>query len=541
LAQDYPDFEIIVVDNGSTDGSADFVAERYPQVRLIRNERNLGFAAGNNVGLRAATGDVLVLLNQDTVVQAGWLAALTEALQKYPDVGVVGAKVLNMDGHTLQHAGGYIEPDLALGQHYGHGEMDRGQYNNARQVEFVTGAAMAFKREVLSKVGELDEGFFPGYFEDVDFCYRAREANYTVWYAPQAVLYHHESASMREDSYRGHCYYYRNRLRFVLKHYSLPRITRFIQAETERVELISTEELRAAALATVEGMLLWPLLAWQRKSPLTQTECETVLSELRALQSEILRGEEQISQELAASYEEAQGTEVEPERSQSCREVSIAKKDYQGTELTLAKGGKSVEDDAAQQEKTSVFESIVSRLPNYNGGSEITELFSSDLHRQLQRETQSLNQQWEVTPQPFESDVAVLGPLIVAFRSFVNDLSTRWYVQALLDQQVSFNANVVRLLNAQAAEFETRVRQNVQTLHELTLQHIGVLSKIAHVAEAHDTRLQHHDASLEYDSQRIYDQAQSTTVLTERIAKLEWQLLSLKNRVSELEEELRGH
>jgi GT2 family glycosyltransferase len=120
MAHDYPIFEIIAVDNASVDGSAELIARHYPQVRLIRNAVNLGFAGGCNAGLKAAQGDILVLLNQDVIVQPGWLRALVKALQK-PKIGIVGCKMLYPDGRTIQHAGGWIEWPLGLAHHYGRG------------------------------------------------------------------------------------------------------------------------------------------------------------------------------------------------------------------------------------------------------------------------------------------------------------------------------------------------------------------------------------------------------------------------------------
>lgn len=230
LAQDYPDVEIIAVDNASTDGSADRVAERYPQVRLIRNKQNRGFAGGCNVGLQAARGDMLVLLNQDTVVQSGWLRALAEALRR-PDVGVVGCKILYADGRTIQHAGGWIEWPLGLTHHYGRGEEDTGQWNTPRPVDYVTGAALAFRRDVLERVGPLDEGFWPGYFEDTDFCLRVRQAGYEIWYVPDAVVLHAETTSIVDrESLR--LAYQRGRLRLVLKHLPPQRLlAEFVGAE----------------------------------------------------------------------------------------------------------------------------------------------------------------------------------------------------------------------------------------------------------------------------------------------------------------------
>jgi len=230
LGQDCGDIEVIVVDNGSVDGSADLVAEKYPQVRLIRNLSNLGFAGGCNVGLRAAEGDLLVLLNQDTQVQPGWLQTLVDALQS-PGVDVAGCKILYPDGTTIQHAGGWIQWPLGLSHHYGSGEEDVGQWDDPREVDYVTGASLAFRRDVLEKVGYLDEEFWPGYFEDADFCFRARDAGFGVLYVPEAVVWHAETTSFADPARRSYSYQ-RGRLRFVLKHFPPQRfLNEFVSSE----------------------------------------------------------------------------------------------------------------------------------------------------------------------------------------------------------------------------------------------------------------------------------------------------------------------
>lgn len=217
LSQEYAPLEVIVVDNASTDGSADLVTARFPQVRLIRNERNLGFSAGNNRGLKAAGGDLLVLLNQDAVVKPGWLQALAAVMAGDERIGIAGCKVYYPNGR-LQHAGGYVTHPQAMPGHYGLNEEDRGQYDTPRDVQFVTGASLAIRRNVLERIGPLDEGYFL-YYEDVDWCLRASEAGYRVVYTPDAVVTHVEAAT----SERGSSLYleriHASRLRFLLKFY----------------------------------------------------------------------------------------------------------------------------------------------------------------------------------------------------------------------------------------------------------------------------------------------------------------------------------
>ena len=234
-SQDYSDLEIIVVDNGSSDGSADFIASQYPELHLIRNERNQGFATGNNLGLSAATGEVLILLNQDTVVRPDWVRALIDAFVECPTCGAAGSKALYPDGR-IQHAGGYVN-ERGEGRHYGYGQQENGQFDQLRDVDYVTGAAFAISRRAMEAVGVLDEGFAAAYFEDVDWCYRVREAGFRVVYAPQAVLVHKERSAAAVPGHEGAYSFQRNRIRLVLKHWSTGRLLdEFLPAETAWLE-----------------------------------------------------------------------------------------------------------------------------------------------------------------------------------------------------------------------------------------------------------------------------------------------------------------
>jgi GT2 family glycosyltransferase len=211
---------IVAVDNDSIDGSADFITHHYPSVQLIRNTINRGFAGGCNQGLLAAPADLMILLNQDTAVQAGWVQAVADAFADPvdgPTIGVVGCKILYPDGRTIQHAGGYLQRPAMYGIHYAHHEHDHGQGDQSKAVEWVTGAAFAIRRATLERVGLLDEGFWPGYFEDVDYCLRVQAAGLRIWYCAKAVLSHQETSS-KIDEETIQRFYHRGRLRLALKH-----------------------------------------------------------------------------------------------------------------------------------------------------------------------------------------------------------------------------------------------------------------------------------------------------------------------------------
>ena len=280
LAQEDVDCEIIAVDNASSDGSADWVAATFPAVRLIRHGQNLGFSGGCNAGLKAASGDVLVLLNQDARVCPGWLSALRGALED-PRVGVAGCRVLYPDGETLQHAGGRIEWPLGLARHDGQGELTGQQWAAPRQVEYVTGAAMAFRRDVMDRVGLLDEGFWPGYFEDADYCFRVREGGYEVWYIPDAAVIHEETTSLTQPAALARAYE-RGRLRFTLKHTSPRRfLESFVPAERDYQMRMARgpggDSLRMAYLEAIPAAASILARRWQ-------ADVETIDQVLLALQ-----------------------------------------------------------------------------------------------------------------------------------------------------------------------------------------------------------------------------------------------------------------
>lgn len=189
--------EVIVVDNASSDRTPEVLGQ-FPWVRTIRNERNLGFAAANNQGVRSASGDAVVLLNNDTLGMPGWLAAMLSVLRE-PGVGIVGARLLFGD-RTIQHAGVVVNGMFFsrvsfMPWHFGAKLPANDPLVSARrEVQIVTAACMATQRELYLELGGLDEGYWNGY-EDVDYCFKVRDRGLKVIYEPAASLYHFESQS----------------------------------------------------------------------------------------------------------------------------------------------------------------------------------------------------------------------------------------------------------------------------------------------------------------------------------------------------------
>ena len=247
---------VCVVDTASTDGSAALVESRFRDVALIRCDRNLGFAGGANLGIRASSASAVIILNPDVTVQPSTLAVLENALAEDPGAAVAGAKLLYPDGKTIQHAGGTLSYPLALADHIGYRQEDRGQFDEPREVDFVTGAAIALRRTAVERIGGFDEGFYPGYFEDADLCLRMRRAGYRVLYVPRAAAIHHESVTTGRNSLPYYHFYHRNRIRFVLKHYSDEELWQgFRPAELRRLRrTVSYVELAALGQAYADNL-----------------------------------------------------------------------------------------------------------------------------------------------------------------------------------------------------------------------------------------------------------------------------------------------
>jgi GT2 family glycosyltransferase len=219
---DYPNYRLVVVDNGSTDGSMETFGQDHPAIDLLSLKPNLGFSGGNNAGMRHAVAKydpayVLLLNNDMEVLEPGWLTELVRAAESEPGAGAVGCKLL-MPGGLIQHAGGRFSPSL-VAYHPFENTVDDHSHDGIHDSDFVTGACLLIKREVLEKVGLLDQGFNPIYFEDCDYCARVRRAGYRVIYDGKASLQHYnpraprKNFSLEDRKYGG---WNSNRIRFVL-------------------------------------------------------------------------------------------------------------------------------------------------------------------------------------------------------------------------------------------------------------------------------------------------------------------------------------
>ncbi len=208
-------FETIVIDNGSTDGSAD-LAETEFGARVIRNAENRGFCAANNQGIACARGEFIALLNNDAEAEPGWLAALREACSRAPDVGMAASKVLVWEEPSrIDKVGHLIFPD---GQNRGRGSgaKDRGQFDREEEVLWPDGCAALYRKSMLDQIGGFDEDFF-AYGDDAELGLRARIAGWRCIYTPRAVVRHHRGSTMGKGSPRRLELIERNRLLLALK------------------------------------------------------------------------------------------------------------------------------------------------------------------------------------------------------------------------------------------------------------------------------------------------------------------------------------
>jgi GT2 family glycosyltransferase len=256
-AQAFGDFETVVVDNGSTDGTAAMLGRDFPEVRVVALPRNCGFAAATNAGLRAATGEILVCLNNDVECEPGWLAALVSALDRMPDVGAVASKMLDATRPGIIDSAG--DSMSLVAWNVGRGERDGPRFNIGREILSPCAGAAAYRRAVFERVGWFDESYF-AWFEDVDLGIRAQLAGFRCWYEPAAVVHHHGSATAATMSDRKLFLSVRNRLFLFFKTMPLRRLLGWgplVLASPWLDPLLFGRPLRVTAKA---WFAFWPLL-----------------------------------------------------------------------------------------------------------------------------------------------------------------------------------------------------------------------------------------------------------------------------------------
>ena len=226
------DFEIIVVDNNSKDKTVEIIYKEFKNVRLIRNKKNIGFAAANNIAMERSSGDFIMLLNPDTILDNNAIGILMDSMIKNENIGCVGAKLLYFDG-SLQFSCRrfpnfinvffgrrsifrYLFPKNPISREF---MLENMNYNYSHDVDWVMGAAMMIRREMINTVGNFDEQYFL-FVEDTDLCYRIKQSGKRIVYVPEAVIKHFHGASIRKGFSRAHLHHNIGMYKFFKKYYS---------------------------------------------------------------------------------------------------------------------------------------------------------------------------------------------------------------------------------------------------------------------------------------------------------------------------------
>ena len=224
----YRDSEVIVVDNASNK-SPDFIGKLYPEVKLIKSERNLGFAGGNNLGADAAMGDYLFFVNNDVFIHDGAIENLVKRLYDNPEIGIVSPKIKFYDNPEIIQYAGFNKINNITGRNSAIGSMmkDNGQFDEPMETHYAHGAAMMIKREAFEKAGPMPEMFFL-YYEELDWSNQIKKAGYKVFYEPKSVVLHKQSVSAGKNSPLKIFYMTRNRILFMHRNVSVAQFLLFL-------------------------------------------------------------------------------------------------------------------------------------------------------------------------------------------------------------------------------------------------------------------------------------------------------------------------
>ncbi|MBI1785812.1 glycosyltransferase family 2 protein [Candidatus Sumerlaeota bacterium] len=244
---------VVVVDNASTDNAGQIVMREYPWARLVTSPFNRGFAGGNNWGVANAPAtenpaDYIFLVNPDVELYPDCLDQLARAFAENPALGVAGCKIYYPDGVTIQHVGGGLRAN-GLSYHLGEGEQDRGQYRGLMPCDYVQGAALAVRRNVWEQLHGFDDAFFPAYYEEADFCKRARDTGWEVATVCDARVIHHQDPKQQVQSRNFLRMLFRGRARYLMKHYRASDwFFRFIPSELKWLLSSNSKRYRRVAL-----------------------------------------------------------------------------------------------------------------------------------------------------------------------------------------------------------------------------------------------------------------------------------------------------
>lgn len=262
--QNYKNIEVIFVDNNSKDGSVEYVRESFPKTKIIINKENLGFAEGNNVGYKHATGDYILFLNNDTKVTKNFILELVKVLKGDKKIGGAQSKILLMDDPTKLDSVGAFLTNTGFLYHYGIAKKDSPKYNEQIDIYSAKGACMIFKREVLEKIkvdGEILDSRYFAYFEETDMCHRIWLSGYRIVFAPKSVIYHKmggTSAKLNNAFVQYHSF--KNRINSYTKNLGAVELLKILPIHIllcEFFSLFSLLRLRFQLFLLIQKAILW--------------------------------------------------------------------------------------------------------------------------------------------------------------------------------------------------------------------------------------------------------------------------------------------